>query len=51
MMGCYLMGATGELLPDASSGTAITWDTDHKAHPISWPSGFAGRSSATRSRS
>ena len=45
MNGCYLMGTTGELLPDASAGTAISWDLDHKTHPISWPSGFIGRSS------
>jgi hypothetical protein len=44
-VGCYLMGATGQLLPDASAGTAITWDLDHKTHPISWPPGFTGRSS------
>lgn len=43
-VGCYLMGTTGELLPDASAGTAIVWDLDHKAHPISWPPGFTGRS-------
>ena len=45
MNGCYLMGTTGELLTDASAGTAISWDLDHKTHPISWPSGFTGRSS------
>ena len=44
-VGCYLMGTTGELLPDASAGTAITWDLDHRTHPISWPPGFTGRSS------
>lgn len=44
-VGCYLMGATGELLPDVSAGTAFTWDQDHRNHPISWPPGFTGRSS------